>query len=883
LTTAFRVFIFSLLLACAGSSCLYAGGLRGKVTDESGAPLANASVYVRETGTGGATDVGGQYEILLPPGKYEVIFQYLGYQATTITVQIGNEMKVLDVRLKAQTVELPTLTIRAKKEDPAYSVMRRAIARAKYHLQQVDSFSATVYIKGKGKLKDFPFLAKKMLEKEGITKDRLFIQESVSEVRYKRPNKFTEKVIAIYTQGKNSTASPNEYIFGSFYEPEIAETISPLSPKAFSYYRFEYVGIFKDGRHEVNKIKVIPRSKGDNVFDGVISIVEDSWSIHSVELTSNRLGIRFNIRQLYLPVLDAVNKKHEAWMPVNQNYTVGGSVFGFEFEGQYLATVRDYKVFLNPKLQHDMVVVDVPRKEQPAAVVAKKDQRQQAIKSKLEKGEEVSTKELSQFIKTVEKEEARKSPDANVTSDRSFKVDSLASKKDSVFWSALRPAPLEREEIRGYIKADSLATIEKKKAEGDSAKESKSKGFQLYDLVFGDRYKVGKTTGFEIKLPYGGFNSVEGWNLIYRLGFDHRWVRKDSLKPEEPASVTRLDVTPVFRYAMSTRRASGFLRADLRMSNARITMQGGRYVQQLNPGDPIHPLGNSFSTLVLARNYMKILERDFVSLTGRYRASDVLTFTTDWSYNNRRELSNNTYFTFFGDGRKTFTSNTPEVTESGVATIGKHQAFIGSIGAEVRPWQQYRIRNGRKYRVEGSPWFVLGYRKGFGGVMGSDVDYDLAEIGYRHALRLGYRGRLEYRLDAGAFLNTESVYFPDYKHFPGNRTFLMVFNGPGSFRLLDYYRYSTADRYFTATANYYFRKFMLTRVPKLRLFGIRENVFGAYLTTPYAGNYFEAGYGIDGILRVFRIEGAVAFQNGRRLPAGIRIGIAASLAMEFGD
>ena len=218
-----------------------------------------------------------------------------------------------------------------------------------------------------------------------------------------------------------------------------------------------------------------------------------------------------------------------------------------------------------------------------------------------------------------------------------------------------------------------------------------------------------------------------------------------------------------------------------------------------------------------------------------------------------------------------------------MAWIGRHQAMIGSVGAEVRPWQQYRIRNGRKYRVEGSPWFVFGYRKGFEGFLGSDVDYEVAEVGYRHSFRVGYRGRLEYRMDAGAFLNAHSVYFPDYKHFPGNRTFLMVFNGPGSFRLLDYYRYSTMEKFFTATADYYFRKFLLSRIPKLRLFGVRENVFGAYLTTPYAGNYFEAGYGIDGILRVFRIEGAAGFQNGKRLPAGVRIGIAASLTRVFGD
>ncbi len=44
-------------------------------------------------------------------------------------------------------------------------------------------------------LKDYPWLAKKTLEKEGITKDRVYISESVSEISYQRPNTFSEKVI----------------------------------------------------------------------------------------------------------------------------------------------------------------------------------------------------------------------------------------------------------------------------------------------------------------------------------------------------------------------------------------------------------------------------------------------------------------------------------------------------------------------------------------------------------------------------------------------------------------------------------------------------------------------------------------------------------------
>ena len=125
-------------------------------------------------------------------------------------------------------------------------------------------------------------------------------------------------MISIRSDGKDNNTSPNQYIFGSFYEPEIAETISPLSPKAFSYYKFEYQGTFKDRNYEVSRIKVIPRSKGDNVVEGMIYLVEDWWSIHSMDIYTTKLGISVNIKAVYAPIDD------KAWMPVNHRFKAEG-------------------------------------------------------------------------------------------------------------------------------------------------------------------------------------------------------------------------------------------------------------------------------------------------------------------------------------------------------------------------------------------------------------------------------------------------------------------------------------------------------------------------------------------------------------------------------
>jgi hypothetical protein len=64
--------------------------------------------------------------------------------------------------------------------------------------------------------------------------------------------------------------------------------------------------------------------------------------------------------------------------------------------------------------------------------------------------------------------------------------------------------------------------------------------------------------------------------------------------------------------------------------------------------------------------------------------------------------------------------------------------------------------------------------------------------------------------------------------------------------------------------------------------GIRENIFLNYLATPTSQNYTEVGYSIDGILRIFRLEGAVGFQDGKYLDYGFRIGITSNFGV-FSD
>lgn len=876
--------IWLTLLFASSFASVQAAGIRGRVSDENGAPLAYTTIFVKQTGSGTTTNENGNYEINLPPGSYEIVYQFVGYETVVKQIEITTGYVEVNVVLRTQATMLETVTIKSGSEDPAYTIMRKAIAKAKYHTQQLDEYTARVYIKGAGQLKDYPWLAKKAIEKEGIKKGQVFLTESISEIKYTRPNTFSENVISIRSDGKDNNTSPNPYIFGSFYESEVAETISPLSPKAFSYYRFEYMGTFKDRNYEVSRIKVIPRSKGDNVVQGVIYIVEDWWSIHSMDIYTTKLGIKVNIKAVYAPIED------KAWMPVSHRFKAEGKIFGFEFEYNYLATVSDYKIKLNPELfveTDKMEVIDekiekeeAQRIEEKYSSMAKKptkqDDQAKQLQERLSSGKEITRKELKTIIKDYEKAEIKQQKEPEVISNTNVKIDSGAFKKDSSYWAAVRPVPLTKLEITGYEKIDSMAVVARKKEEGDTLKASKHKGFQPWDLLIGDTYQIAKHSNFKIHFPMPGFNTVEGWNFVYKVSFGT--ILQDTNK-------TRITITPAFRYAFSRKVASGYLNFSLRNKKDRLEVQGGKYIKQYNADEPILPIVNDFTTLLMEKNLMKLYEREYIDLSYQRKLNPYLSVGTSWTWMKRRELFNNTDYKWVDrDKIEGYTPNAPVNNELDDTSFPEHNALVGSVSITARPWLKYTIRNNRKTEVQNSsPTFMLEYRKGFNNALGSAIDFDQIELGIKHRFRIGVRGNADFYLRAGTFLQTGNMYFMDYKHFLGNQTPFITNDPVGSFRLLDYYNYSTSDKYFSGNFHYQFRKFLVTNILLVRMAGIRENVFVNYLATPTSKNYTEVGYSIDGILRIFRLEGAVGFQDGKYLNYGFRIGITSIFGVGFSD
>lgn len=867
-----QLLLLTFLLVIFSNS--FAGVINGYIYNEDGEPLPYATVYVQETRNGTVANENAFFELRLPAGTYTILFQFLGYKTEVKKVDVSDASKQeLKIILKPEAMVLQEIKVTAGKEDPAYAIMRRAIAKAGFHLNQLDSFSARVYIKGTGNVTNIPFLIRKRMEKEGIDTSKVFITESVNEVSFKRPDTYHERVISIRSSGDDNNTNPNSYIFTSFYKPEVVKTVSPFSPKAFAYYRFEYEGTFNDRGYEVSKIKVIPRSRGDNVFEGYLNIVEELWSIHSFTLKGTKLGFKYKVNQIHAPI------KENIWMQTTAKVEFEGSFLGFAFEYKYLASVSDYILFINPDLDYTLTVVD--EKTQPDKAEEVDEQLKSEDVKKIEElvaTKEVNRKQLKKLIKEYEKIERKSKDDPDVVSTYNFKVDSNAYRMDSLYWAKIRPIPLTSKEEIGYHQVDSIAEIEKTKAEGDTVKVSKKKkGFQAYDLLLGDSYKVGDKASFSIKnvLQTLQYNTVEGLVVEYEPAFS---------KTFEDLNYFR--ITPTARYSMAREEFTGkvVIQYGFGVHEKRndIIISGGRYINQFNPQNPIHPVVNSFMTLLLENNYMKIYEQDYATINFKKKISDKLKFSASSTWSERQQLYNNsTYRLIDRDVVTAFLPNQPLNLELSDTSFPTHEAFTMELNTSYQPWLKYRMRNKRKIKIESSsPTFDITYRtaKPLGS---TEVEYDHLELGFRHSFFWGIRGKFDIKLTAGTFLNNKNMYFMDYKHFMGNQTPLITADPVGSFRMLDYYNHSTNDEYLTSHIHYQFRKLLLTRIFEVRMMGLRENVFVNYLTAPTAGNYVELGYSLDYILRFLRVEVISSFRDGKYQDFGVRLGIATNLGNMF--
>jgi len=92
--------------------------ISGRMTDASnGEDLIGATVVVADAeSTGAMTNIYGFYSLTLEAGKYQLVYQYLGYQTQAVDIDLKEDM-TLDIELATDAQELQEVVVLAERED----------------------------------------------------------------------------------------------------------------------------------------------------------------------------------------------------------------------------------------------------------------------------------------------------------------------------------------------------------------------------------------------------------------------------------------------------------------------------------------------------------------------------------------------------------------------------------------------------------------------------------------------------------------------------------------------------------------------------------------------------------------------------------------------
>lgn len=850
------------LLFCCCATIAYGQGFTGRITDlVSGDPLPFASIYVQETGSGTVTNENGDYQLRLPNGYYTLVFQYLGYSTEVKRVGATASFQRLNLALRPEALQLSTIEVLDGKEDKSYSVIRRAIAKADYHRNQIDAYTAEVYVKGTGKIDKIPRLYLSMIPKEEraeIDTTQAFISESISKISYQRPNTFRQEVVSIYERG-DLGADATPYLFATFYQPKVAAAVSPLAPSAFSYYKFSHEGLFYDREYAVNKIKVIPRSKGEGVFEGYIYIVEGQWSIHSLDLRTYQTGFQFDVRQTYAPIQD------KAWMPVTTKVDVQGKILGIAMRGHYIAAVSNYDITINPSLPAYVEVIDEKKDPEQAQAVRKANQARDDVQI-LEEGGALTRKELRRLMRNYEKEERAQSEEPEILSDFTLTNDSAKTTVDTAYWAAVRPVPLTPLETRTYAIQDSVWKV-----------SSQNRDSVQLALALSSSRTDEESMANQVKKTFGNFsisphldllNAVEGYALGAQMGVGKSWKNQRlalEINPRYGFGWQRMTFNTGLQYNRG--KDGKYFTADL---------TGGRYLRQFDPFPAMEPVLNTFTMLFSHRNYLSWYERAFGQLELKHNWGRKLRLKGAFSYEDRRVVENQTEAGLLYTESRTYRPNNP--FNAAIGSVLEELAPAATLKMQLHwePKQRYTLQNGAKRRIKNaSPTWSMLYAAGLPGIGQSSADFHRIEAAYQRRLEAGIRGKVDLLIRGGAFLSSNQVDLPDFKHFATTEIFFTDVDPIAGYRLLPFYAFSSNSHYLETFAHYQFRKFLLSRIWRLQRLGLREDVFVNYLYTPESQHYTELGYSIDNIFRLFRLEFVTSFQDFKYRDFGIRFSAAA--------
>ena len=282
--------------------------LTGTVRDTlSGQPVSLA--IVRVAGGGSAvTDDAGRFRIEARPGPVRLDIRRIGYRPATVQVTVPDTALVL--YLTPVPVGVAGITV-SPVEDPAVEVMRRVIAHKRDVL---------------GRLHDYRYAAdvKFTVRNLGVPADSpasiVVVTESRTTAYWEQPGHYQETIVARRQTGNidpdRNLVSVGEIV--NFARDRIDlrkySIVSPIADDALDHYDYRMLDTTVSDRGRVFTIAIVPRTEASPLFVGVLTVVDSTYDVLSIDVGANR-ALRFTFVSNLRYHQDLADQGGGRWMP----------------------------------------------------------------------------------------------------------------------------------------------------------------------------------------------------------------------------------------------------------------------------------------------------------------------------------------------------------------------------------------------------------------------------------------------------------------------------------------------------------------------------------------------------------------------------------------
>lgn len=724
------------------------------------------------------------------------------------------------------------------------AVVDLAITKAPTHAAQIRHLQFDVEITEKGRFDRFPYIGKQRLQKlEGIKIGQWYGKQTNSHVYLGAMNQMIHHVKAV--QGNQiKYPRPTLFFWSDFYQDFVGtQCVSPLNFHAKIYYQYTFKQTFQLQGQAVYQFTVTPKMKTDRLFSGILTLSQEGMFVgFDGTVESDAIDYRIHIQNQY---------KYESWLPRMANFNVKGGVLGITGEYEIEENVKGEIQFWQPRVNEF--------------------ENSNKINEVLNISERAFDETfVSQLLANLHQGLIRKwkqRPQSALQAVDSVIIEPVQQKQ--ALHSAFFPAPLDSSSIAYF----------------DTLRKSP---FRLDQLIFSKSFYFGKKQAdfypFEIyyKSPVfdSNFNTVEGFVSNAALVFRKRWARYRWLETEV-----------LGRRSFGLNRNTGYIKMRYKTENFDISASQGDYVAQYNPDNTISPEMNSLSTLLLKNNQMKIYRKQYwnISMLKRFSARLFMKASAESAF--RSQMDNTTGYHWVNYLNRTFSSNNPTNDESNKEGFDNHQAFITQFTLGFRPFlTQSYLNSTRQSDWGSSPLIQFKYRAGWPEVFGSKVDFQMLELSYVQNLALSPWVKSGFVLNSGTFFGRSPEYFLDYKHFNGGLNLIQTGDMLASHRLVGYYQnftsganqrlnvnhyaYSTSGTYLEALSQFQFSNLWLKPILGTKKAYVKELLIANAVYLPKQKLFYqELGYGLDGVIKVLRLEAIANFSNGQFNYIGFRVNI----------